>query len=60
MKTNVQTGERRSLHSPSQPHELRIRILQLRWMGMEDEAQRLMEVLKKQAPAECSLIYPIH
>jgi hypothetical protein len=60
MKRHTEGGERSSLPSPSQLHELRIRILQLRWMGMEEEAQKMTGILKALAPSECSLIYPIH
>lgn len=40
-------------------NELRGRILKLRWIGMEDEALELSEMLADAAPLECPLIEPL-
>ena len=40
------------------PAEMRKLIIKLRWIGMEEEAERLSDTLARSAPSECPLFGP--
>lgn len=44
------TAEARSAHNPRATRELVTRILKLRWMGMEDEAEQMRLALQRVEP----------
>jgi len=44
--------------APSEPVEFRTLILKLRWMGMDDAAERLLHALSHLATVECPEIGP--
>ena len=59
MFAQAQLSSGKTFVPPSDPRDLRMLVLKLRWMGLDSEAERLTRVLMRTAPAECSLIGPI-
>ncbi len=58
MRTTIGHTRAATAHPHASREELRGLILQLRWMGMEDEALELSERLGESAALDCPLIEP--
>ena len=58
MQTISEMTVRRAVATASEPGEMRKLILKLRWIGMEEEADRLSESLARLAPADCPVMGP--
>lgn len=58
MHPAIKTTEIRS-RPPIEPSEIKLLILKMRWVGMEDEAERLGHILASIAPAERAPIGPL-
>jgi len=60
MHTAMQSATGSRIPAPLEPVEIRTLILKLRWMGMDDQAGRLLDALAHLATIECPEIGPYY